>query len=634
MEDNSEEIKLGENSTKQPKKYISIWRNKWIISQAGSIDDFIKIYESLAEKMRKWKDKGIILDPDIIGAIGDDYAQFCTTDEAVALQEGFEEEVFDEYNDEPSDSPELEFGVNEFITLKLIQGETQIYVNGEKFDQCHYVLLVNPHKDEQQFEIESIDEAQAVYKNDLETEVTPEDLGITKEQEFWAHASNLQAWAENNYDSRLLHSNLAFPLLKKLTKVGDVNAKRVFKDEIAQRFASGYIPVMAYLFKEKYLDNLTSEEFSTLLEEVNYSKLEISKLLINFSDFMFTDFTFQFLTKIKEEFHDFFNKNTIYVELADYKLDKSEFSPVVITPDSNYFIRGSDDGKLKEFNIISGELERVFGDHDRSVFTVAISHDGKYVASSSDETIKVWDYASGNLIYTLKGHQDFVICLRFDPEGGYLISGSIDTEIKVWNLENGKIKTTLGSHWGKVISLAFSKDGTYLVSGAGDKTVNIYDAQKGRLLTTFINHKDNILEVAISADNKVVVSASYSDLTIWDLHEKKILSQIDASDGKFNLISFVLTPDGKFIVAGLQGPLQEGGALSTWRIEDGEFVHAVPIRQHFGGYCQELNTLTISQDGVFIIGAARARMVKVWMDFRSYMEIEEGFLKLREKLYR
>ncbi len=66
-------------------------------------------------------------------------------------------------------------------------------------------------------------------------------------------------------------------------------------------------------------------------------------------------------------------------------------------------------------------MERVFGDHDRVVNTVAISHDGKYVASSSDETIKVWEYASGNLIYTLKGHQDFVICLRFDPDGDYLI---------------------------------------------------------------------------------------------------------------------------------------------------------------------------------------------------------------------
>ena len=257
---------------------------------------------------------------------------------------------------------------------------------------------------------------------------------------------------------------------------------------------------MAYLFREEYLNFLTSEEFATLLDEIDYSKLEISKLLITLSDFAFTDHTSQFLLRIKEEFQDFFNENRIYIEIADYKLDKSEFCPVVITPNSSYFIRGSDDGKLKEFNIITGELKRVFGDHNSPLFAVAISYDGTYVASSSDETIKIWDYASGKLIYTLEDHQDCVSCLQFDPEGGYLISGSVDSEIKVWDLESGKIKRTLSSHWRDVTSLAFSKNGEYLISGASDRTINIWDTQKGRLITTLVDHIDNALGVAISGN--------------------------------------------------------------------------------------------------------------------------------------
>ncbi|KKK69836.1 hypothetical protein LCGC14_2930060 [marine sediment metagenome] len=38
--------------------------------------------------MRNWKDKGIILDPDI--GVGDDYAQFCTHDEAVSFMNIFD----------------------------------------------------------------------------------------------------------------------------------------------------------------------------------------------------------------------------------------------------------------------------------------------------------------------------------------------------------------------------------------------------------------------------------------------------------------------------------------------------------------------------------------------------------------
>jgi len=191
MEDNVEDVKPGENPIERPKKYITVWRNKWITSKAGSIDDFIKVYKNLGEMMQRWKDKGITLDPDIIGGAGDDYAQFCTYDEAVALQEGFERfkvEAFEEWDDEPEDDVPY-FEVNKYISLKLIQDETLIFVDGERFDQCRYVLLVDPLRNEDQEEIGSIDEAQAMYNNDLENEISPEQLGISHEQEFWAHCS-------------------------------------------------------------------------------------------------------------------------------------------------------------------------------------------------------------------------------------------------------------------------------------------------------------------------------------------------------------------------------------------------------------------------------------------------------------
>jgi len=49
----------------------------------------------------------------------------------------------------------------------------------------------------------------------------------------------------------------------------------------------------------------------------------------------------------------------------------------------------------------------------------------------------------------------------------------------------------------------------------------------------------------------LVVTAPYSTLKVWDLHEKKILLDIPASSEKYDISSFVLTPSGKFVVAGL-----------------------------------------------------------------------------------
>ena len=72
-------------------------------------------------------------------------------------------------------------------------------------------------------------------------------------------------WYENDYDTRIIHRNLAFPLLKALTKVGDPLAKRKFKEEIATRLDNSFGSVVEYLIVEGYLHYLTLEEFNTVL---------------------------------------------------------------------------------------------------------------------------------------------------------------------------------------------------------------------------------------------------------------------------------------------------------------------------------------------------------------------------------
>lgn len=157
-----------------------------------------------------------------------------------------------------------EFQVNKYITLKLEDGKTNIYIDGELFEQCKFLLLNIPVSEISYFdEIDSVDEASENLSTDMEGREGEEEGGIkiTPEVEFWAHSSNLQVWAEHRYDTRLIHSNLAFPLLKKLTDVGDPIAKKTFKEEIAKRVESGYLPVIEYLIEEGFTDYLSREEF-------------------------------------------------------------------------------------------------------------------------------------------------------------------------------------------------------------------------------------------------------------------------------------------------------------------------------------------------------------------------------------
>ncbi len=180
-----------------------------------------------------------------------------------------------------------EFKINEHITLKLIDRETVIYVNNERFIQCKYLLLSIPTASIEKFDdIDSIDDAKDLLNSELEY---PEKsyIEIPPEAEFWAHCSNLQVWTEHDYDTRLLHSNLAFPLLRKLVDVGDEKAKKRFPQEIAERFASGNINVIKSLLVRSYLEYLSQEQRNTLL--LDFFERDKIELLVTLLDFKALD---------------------------------------------------------------------------------------------------------------------------------------------------------------------------------------------------------------------------------------------------------------------------------------------------------------------------------------------------------
>ena len=70
--------------------------------------------------------------------------------------------------------------------------------------------------------------------------------------------------------------------------------------------------------------------------------------------------------------------------------------------------------------------------HDDTVNAVAIS-DNYYVSGSWDNTIKVWNLATGELERTLTGHSSSVSSVAVS--GDKIVSGSRDNTIKMWQLQ-------------------------------------------------------------------------------------------------------------------------------------------------------------------------------------------------------
>jgi len=191
-----------------------------------------------------------------------------------------------------------QFKVNEYLELRLKGKDTIIYVNGERFEQCKFLLLDIPINEIKSLdEIESIDEAAEKLNHSLEPLEHERVDGVPPRVEFWGHCSNLQVWAENGYDTHLIHSNLAFPLLLKLSNVGDPLAKKVFKEEIVKRFLSGNPSVMQYLFETNYLAYLNDEEYEDMFEELELKGIKKSFITYGRRIIAFTNYDKLFLSK-------------------------------------------------------------------------------------------------------------------------------------------------------------------------------------------------------------------------------------------------------------------------------------------------------------------------------------------------
>ncbi|KAF8236925.1 hypothetical protein L208DRAFT_575613 [Tricholoma matsutake] len=93
--------------------------------------------------------------------------------------------------------------------------------------------------------------------------------------------------------------------------------------------------------------------------------------------------------------------------------------------------------------------EQVLWGHSKQVRTVVFSPDGSRVVSGSDDnTVRIWNVATGESEAELKGHSGSVYSVVFSPDGSRVVSGSFDNTVRIWNVATGESEAELKGHSG------------------------------------------------------------------------------------------------------------------------------------------------------------------------------------------
>ena len=212
--------------------------------------------------------------------------------------------------------------------------------------------------------------------------------------------------------------------------------------------------------------------------------------------------------------------------------------------------------------------------HASPVAAVVYAPDGSFVAAGGlERAIRLWNPAKGKELACLRGHIGNVQCLAISPDGKTLASGGqgeLDGAICLWDVKAGRaaIPRRLLGHKDSVHALLFTPDGK-LVSGGWDGTIRIWDVDAGKELRSFGTGKGRVRCLALAPGGKELASANLTgeirkfvgSIHLWELSSGKHLREIVSGQKTIYRIAF--SPDGKTLASG-----QDDGP-KVWEVANG-----------------------------------------------------------------
>lgn len=244
--------------------------------------------------------------------------------------------------------------------------------------------------------------------------------------------------------------------------------------------------------------------------------------------------------------------------------------------DKEKFVR---EGEIRVYDTKSGKPGKSIAGHSLNVEGLAISKDGKFLASASDDsTVKIWDLAKGAETQTIKGHGDTVTSVRFSPDGKQVVTTSKDRTLKVWDISGAKeiasfkvereaevkdpkakdpkapgkkVKET-----GREFTCAvFTHDGKKIIAGNLDGEIKVYDVEGKKEVQEMKAH-DGVWALALSADGSKIATGGYDGtIKIWTVGDAKPMRSIKAhADSVKNepvtVTSVSFSPNGEWLASG------------------------------------------------------------------------------------
>jgi WD40 repeat protein len=273
---------------------------------------------------------------------------------------------------------------------------------------------------------------------------------------------------------------------------------------------------------------------------------------------------------------------------------------IAISPDGKYIVSGSDDQSLRLWDWQGNQIG-IFQGHEQAVRAVAFSPDSKQIISgSADQTLRLWDLQGNQIGKPFQGHEQGIWAVDFSPDGERIVSGGDDQTLRLWDLEGNQIGEPFQGHENWIWAVAFSPDGNQIISGSNDQTLRLWNLQGNQIGAPFRGHEHGVWAIAFSPDGKYIISGSSDQtLQLWDLQGRAIGEPFQGHENWVRSVAF--SPDGKQIISG-----SDDQTIRLWDLQGNQ------IGEPLYGHQQGVRAVVLSNDGRQIISGSDDRTLRGW----------------------
>jgi WD40 repeat protein len=249
--------------------------------------------------------------------------------------------------------------------------------------------------------------------------------------------------------------------------------------------------------------------------------------------------------------------------------------------------------------------------HAPYLYALVFAPDGKTLASGGgDDTIRLWDSATGKEIRRFVGHKREICDLAFSPDSQQLASASWDRTVRIWDLQSGEELRRFDELDASVV--AYSPDGKIIATGASKKIV-FWDAVAGTKLRTFTElGKDgkDLKTLAFAPDGNAIAIGSEDGIHFLDLVTgKRSLSLTDVAT-----VSVFFGPSGKTLISGHHHKLNSRsssagayeGAVRLWDVDSAKET------LNWKWPAGSMPHLALSPDGKQLAAATEDYTIQIW----------------------